>query len=196
MMDLLEFPPSARTAEVMTRCVLFREYEANWPQLYEAEKTLVRGQIGEHLLTIEHIGSTSVPGLSAKPIIDMLLGVQTLEQADVCLVPLEQVGYEYLPQRTAFTKARRFLRKYPPGGPVGYHLHLLQPSNPYWTVLLVFRNYLRQHPHVAHQYAVLKQQLAEQFPTDPLAYLHGKADFIQAVVQEAQQESFAALLRR
>jgi GrpB-like predicted nucleotidyltransferase (UPF0157 family) len=126
----------------------------------------------------------------------MLLGVQTLEQADVCLVPLEQVGYEYLPQRTAFTKARRFLRKYPLGGPVGYHLHLLQPSNPSWTLLLVFRNYLRQHPQVAHHYGRLKQQLAEQFPTDPLAYLHGKADFIQAVVQQAQQESVAMRLSR
>src|SRR5947209_14754796 len=138
MMEMLELSPSARTAEVMTRCVLFREYEASWPQLYEAEKTLLVGQIGEHLLTIEHIGSTSVPGLSAKPIIDMLLGVQTLEQADACLAPLEQLGYEYLPERTAFTKARRFIRKYYTGGSVGYHLQLLQPGNPYLTCLLPF----------------------------------------------------------
>lgn len=191
MMNLLELAPSAPTAEVMKRCVLFREYEASWPQLYEAEKALVLGRVGEHLLAIEHIGSTSVPGLNAKPIIDMLLGVETLDQADACLGPLEQVGYEYLPERTAFTKARRFLRKYPLGSPVGYHLHLLQPSNPYWTVLLAFRNYLRHHPATAHRYGVLKQQLAEQFPTDRLAYLHGKADFIHAVLQEAQQESFA-----
>ena len=191
MMNLLELAPSAPTAEVMKRCVLFREYEASWPQLYEAEKALVLGRVGEHLLAIEHIGSTSVSGLSAKPIIDMLLGVETLDQADACLGPLEQVGYEYLPERTAFTKARRFLRKYPLGSPVGYHLHLLQPSNPYWTVLLAFRNYLRHHPATAHRYGVLKQQLAEQFPTDRLAYLHGKADFIHAVLQEAQQESFA-----
>ena len=196
MINLLELAPSAPTAEVMTRCVLFREYEANWPHLYEAEKALVVGRIGEHLLAIEHIGSTSVPGLSAKPIIDMLLGVETLDQADACLDPLEQVGYEYLPERTAFTKARRFLRKYPLGSPVGYHLHLLQPSNPYWTVLLAFRNYLRHHPATAHRYGVLKQQLAEQFPTDRLAYLHGKADFIQAVLQQAQQESFALMLRQ
>ena len=196
MMEMLELSPSARTAEVMKRCVLFREYEASWPQLYEAEKPLVLGQIGEHLLAIEHIGSTSVPGLSAKPIIDMLLGVETLDQADACLDPLQQIGYEYLPERTAFTKARRFLRKNPPGGPVGYHLHLLQPSNPYWTVLLVFRNYLRHHPATAHQYSELKQQLAEQFPTDRLACLHGKADFIHAVLQVAQQESFAVMLRR
>ena len=196
MIEMLELSPSARTAEVMTRCVLFREYEASWPQLYQAEKALVVGRIGEHLLAIEHIGSTSVPGLSAKPIIDMLLGVETLDQADACLDPLQQIGYEYLPERTAFTKARRFLRKYPPGGPVGYHLHLLQPSNPYWTVLLVFRNYLRHHPATAHQYSELKQQLAEQFPTDRLAYLHGKADFIHAVLQVAQQESFAVMLRR
>ena len=187
MMDPLAFPPCARTAEVMTRCVLLREYEASWPQLYEAEKTLVLGQIGEHLLAIEHIGSTSVPGLSAKPIIDMLLGVETLDPADVCLVPLQQVGYEYLPHRTAFTKARRFLRKYPLGGLVGYHLHLLQPSNPYWTLLLVFRNYLRHHPPTAQEYNLLKQQLAVQFRTDPLAYLHGKADFIHTVLHLAQQ---------
>jgi GrpB-like predicted nucleotidyltransferase (UPF0157 family) len=196
MRDLLELTSSAPTAEVMNRCVLFREYEVSWPQLYEAEKALVLGQIGEHLLAIEHIGSTAVPGLSAKPIIDMLLGVETLEQADACLDPLEQLGYEYLPERTAFTKARRFLRKYPLGGPVGYHLHLLQPSNPYWTVLLAFRNYLRHHPATAQRYSVLKQQLAEQFPTDRLAYLHGKADFIHAVLQEAEQESFAVMLRR
>lgn len=196
MINLLELAPSAPTAEVMTRCVLFREYEASWPQLYEAEKALVVGRIGEHLLAIEHIGSTSVPGLSAKPIIDMLLGVETLDRADACLDPLEQVGYEYLPERTAFTKARRFLRKYPLGSPVGYHLHLLQPSNPYWTVLLAFRNYLRHHPATAHRYGVLKQQLAEQFPTDRLAYLHGKADFIHAVLQQAQQESFALMLRQ
>ena len=195
-MDPLAFPPSARTAEVMTRCVLFRDYQLSWPQLYEAEKTLLLGQIGEHLTTIEHIGSTSVPGLSAKPIIDMLVGVETLDQADVCLAPLQQLGYEYLPHRTAFTSARRFYRKYPAGGSVGYHLHVLQPSNRYWMVLLGFRNYLRQHADVAHHYSLLKQQLAEQFPTDPLAYLHGKADFIQAVLQVAEQESFAVMVRR
>jgi GrpB-like predicted nucleotidyltransferase (UPF0157 family) len=189
MMDLREFPPAAQTAEMMTSCVLFREYDASWLQLYEAEKTLVLGQIGEHLLTIEHIGSTSVPGLSAKPIIDMLLGVETLDQADLCVDPLYQLGYEYLPQRTAFTSARRFFRKYPPGGAVGYHLHLLQPSNPYWMILLVFRNYLRHQPQVAQQYSLLKQQLATQFPTDPLAYLHGKAPFIHAVLQVAQQKA-------
>jgi GrpB-like predicted nucleotidyltransferase (UPF0157 family) len=126
-----------------------------------------------------------VPGLSAKPIIDMLLGIEKLDQADVCLDPLDQLGYEYLPERTAFTKARRFLRRYPLGGRVGYHLHLLQPSNPYWRALLVFRNYLRHHPDTAHQYSLLKKQLAEQFATDPLAYLHGKADFIRAVLQVA-----------
>jgi GrpB-like predicted nucleotidyltransferase (UPF0157 family) len=196
MMNLLELAPSAPTAEVMTRCVLFREYEASWPQLYETEKILVLGQIGEHLLAIEHIGSTSVPGLSAKPIIDMLLGVETLDQADACLEPLQQLGYEYLPERTAFTRARRFLRKYSPGEPVGYHLHLLQPGNPYWKVLLAFRNYLRHHPATAHRYGVLKQQLAEQFPADRLAYLHGKADFIHAVLQGAQQESVAVMLRQ
>jgi GrpB-like predicted nucleotidyltransferase (UPF0157 family) len=180
----------------MTRRVLFRDYQLSWPQLYEAEKTLLLGQIGEHVLTIEHIGSTSVPGLSAKPIIDMLVGVETLDQADVCLAPLQQVGYEYLAHRTAFTSARRFLRKYPAGRSVGYHLHLLQPTNPYWMVLLGFRNYLRQHAQVAHHYSRLKQQLAEQFATDPLAYLHGKSDFIQAVMQVAEQEGFAAMLRR
>jgi GrpB-like predicted nucleotidyltransferase (UPF0157 family) len=184
-MDSLALPPSARTAEFMTRCVLFRNYDLRWPQLYEAEKTLLLGQIGEHVLTIEHIGSTSVPGLSAKPIIDMLVGVETLDQADLCLAPLQQLGYEYLPHRTAFTSARRFLRKYTAGGSVGYHLHLLQPSNRYWIVLLGFRNYLRHHAEVAHQYSLLKQQLAGQFPTDPLAYLHGKVDFIQAVLQVA-----------
>ena len=71
MMNLLELAPSAPTAEVVKRCVLFRKYEASWPQLYEAEKALVLGRVGEHLLAIEHIGSTSVSGLSAKPIIDM-----------------------------------------------------------------------------------------------------------------------------
>jgi GrpB-like predicted nucleotidyltransferase (UPF0157 family) len=196
MMEMLELSSPARTAEVMKRCVLFREYEASWPQLFKAEKILVLGQIGQHLLTIEHIGSTSVPGLSAKPIIDMLLGVQTLDQADACLEPLQQLGYEYLPERTAFTKARRFLRKYSPGELVGYHLHLLQPSNPHWTALLAFRNYLRHHPATAHRYGVLKQQLAEQFPTDRLAYLHGKADFIHAVLQGAQQERAAVMLRQ
>jgi hypothetical protein len=62
---------------------------------------------------------------------------------------------------------------------------LLQPGNPYWRVLLVFRDYLRHHPDTAHQYSLLKKQLAEQCATDPLAYLHGKADFIRAVLQVA-----------
>jgi GrpB-like predicted nucleotidyltransferase (UPF0157 family) len=172
----------------MKRCVLFRDYQPSWPQLYESEKMALLELIGEHVLTVEHFGSTSVPGLGAKPIVDMLVGVERLDQVAAWLDPLQQLGYEYLPHRTAFTSARYFFRKYPVGGSAGYHLHVLQPGNRYWSILLSFRNYLRQHAEVAHRYSQLKQQLAEQFPTDPLAYLHGKADFIQAVLEVACQE--------
>ena len=163
--------------------VKLHSYTAEWKRLFEAEKAQLEAVIGAYILDIQHIGSTSIPGLAAKPIIDLGVGVKGFEDAAICIEPLEQLGYEYKGEMGI--PGRHFICK---GKPTTHHLHINEVTSLDWQQTILFRDYLLSHPDLAQEYAVLKMGLAQKFPADREAYLAGKASLIERVLQLAKAE--------
>jgi GrpB-like predicted nucleotidyltransferase (UPF0157 family) len=168
--------------------VVIVEYDPRWSLMFEEEAARVTSVLSGNLVVrIDHIGSTAVPGLVAKPVIDLLVRVHSLVEAkQVAVSPLEELGYVYWfdnpdPQRMFFVKGL------PPNSPRTHHIHIVE-SNSILLERLLFRDYLREHPDEVLRYAQLKQYLAEQFPTDREAYTSGKTEYIQSVMQKVRQE--------
>jgi GrpB-like predicted nucleotidyltransferase (UPF0157 family) len=158
------------------RRVGLAEYDAGWPRLFEEEAARIRDAVGDWVLAVEHIGSTSVPGMPAKPIIDIAVAVRSFGEAVRCVAPLEQVGYTYrgewgMPRRHYFVK----------GEPRTHHLHMLEAGTEQWDRHIRFRDTLRASPELAAEYAALKRRLAAPFARDRDAYQAGKALFIGRV---------------
>ncbi|MGH2523355.1 MAG: GrpB family protein, partial [Anaerolineales bacterium] len=105
----------------MEDTIVVVEYDPRWPQIFEVEKVRILGVIGEKVVAIEHMGSTAIPGLGAKPIIDIMVAVPGLDDAPGCVQPLQGIGYEYVPEFEAFIPERRYFRK---GTPRSHHLHM------------------------------------------------------------------------
>ncbi len=159
-------------------------YTTEWQRCFEGERVLLHAAIGQYVLDIQHVGSTSIPGMIAKPIIDIGIAVSSFEQAKVCIQPIVQLGYEYrgehkTPQRHYFVK----------GDPRTHHLHMNEIDSRNWENLVLFRDTLIRCPRMAEEYAALKAELAQRHPTDRVAYLDGKAPFIERVLQMARAAS-------
>jgi GrpB-like predicted nucleotidyltransferase (UPF0157 family) len=157
-------------------------YDPSWPDQFEQERRLLTGILADWVKGgIEHVGSTAVPGLDAKPVIDIMVGVGSLEASRDAISVLEQNGYSYAPYRPDvmhwFCKPSPAFRT--------HHLHLVPYNSPLWKERLIFRNYLRSHLEVAREYAELKYRLAEQYRFDREAYTEAKGEFIQGVLRKA-----------
>ena len=167
--------------------VVIVEYNPNWKLLFQEEVLQIRQVLNANLITrIEHFGSTAIPGLAAKPIIDLLVGVSSLEEAKQdAISPLESLGYAYW--RDNPNPYRMFLVKgLPPNSPRTHHIHMVEPDSILWERLL-FRDYLRENRDEAARYERLKRDLAQRFPSDREAYTAGKAEYIKSVMQKAVQ---------
>ncbi len=163
------------------------EYNPRWPRLFEEEKARLLAAAGGVLTAVEHIGSTAVPGLAAKPIIDAMGGVHRLDDAMGCVHALEGIGYEYVPEYEAYIPERRYFRKPRTGqGPRTHHLHVVEMTSGFWRRHLLFRDYLRAHPEVAREYEDLKQRLAVEYGDDGWGYTEAKTVFINGVVARAE----------
>jgi GrpB-like predicted nucleotidyltransferase (UPF0157 family) len=172
--------------------IIVCDYDPVWAATFEHERTCLHGVLGALVLTIEHVGSTSVPGLAAKPIIDLLVGVHSLTAARSCgIEPLQTLGYTYVPQYESWLPGELFFRKGPPG-PWTHHVHLMEPANPRWQEFLLFRDYLRHHPEIVGAYGNVKKELALVFGEDIAGYRNAKHPFIQQVMANAQVERDAA----
>ena len=159
------------------------DYDPAWPRMFAEESAKLRAVLGRLLVGIEHIGSTAVPGLPAKPIIDLLVGVRSLAQARVrCIKPLQALGYNYIPEYEAFLPGELFFRR--TGETIGHHLHVMEPTNPRWERLVVFRDHLRTHPRAARAYADLKRALAARCRDDIAAYRTAKHDFVEKATEK------------
>lgn len=160
------------------------DYDPRWPGLFAEEAKRLRQAIGGALVAVEHVGSTSIPGLSAKPVIDILVGVRVLGEGEKAVPALDALGYEYRGENGI--PGRLFLRK----GLVEYrrthHLHMVGMGHEQWASMLSFRDYLRAHPDEAGRYEALKRDLASQFRGDRRAYTDGKAEFVEAVLAKAR----------
>ena len=153
-------------------------YDTRWPALYAEEEARIRRALGKTPLALEHVGSTSVPGLTAKPIIDIMAGRAAEHPAEQFVPLLEQAGYEYRGDRGL--PGREFFRR---GDPRSYHVHLVEIGSSLWRDHIGFRDRLRGDAAVAAEYAALKLALAARFPLDRLSYIDGKAEFIQGVIR-------------
>ena len=158
------------------------DYDAQWPVFAEAEQALVVSTLQIEQWRVEHIGSTSVPGLAAKPIIDLMLGVPELKAAHLFLPGLGAIGYEHRGETVPGTLYNR------KAVPRRFNLHLTQYDGDFWIEHIFFRDYLRSHPEVAAEYEGLKRILMAERAHDRQAYNEGKADFIQGVLGRAVAE--------
>ena len=145
-----------------------------WVAKYEEARTEILRAVGEEVRSIEHIGSTAVPGLEAKPIIDILLALGAFPPSSHAIAALQMLGYEYLGEHGI--PDRHFFRK---GRPRSHHLHVVQPGGAHWTRHIRFRDLLRAKPSLRAEYASLKVSLARRFGEDRQSYTKAKGDFIR-----------------
>lgn len=164
--------------------------KADWKDLFEKEKQHLIKLLGEKIiLRIEHIGSTAVPGLAAKPTIDILIKIP---QAPAIKRKIENImttqGYYYMHDQTDHMM---FVKGYSPEGFKGqcYHIHMENGDHDELWYRVYFRDYLISHPEVADEYAVLKRELAEKFKYDREAYTEAKTEFIERVTRLALAKS-------
>ena len=161
-------------------------YDPRWPAEFAAEEARLRAVLPPSLvIAIEHFGSTAIPGLAAKPIIDILIAVTSLAEArEHAIPPLELMGYSYWRENPETD--RLFLVKgLPPQAERRtHHIHITQTKGELWQRLL-FRDYLRLHPEEVRTYEQLKRTLAANYHQDREAYTAGKTDYIQEVMKKA-----------
>jgi len=161
-------------------------YDPRWPQWYEQERDRIAAALGEGAVAIEHVGGTAVPGLPAKPVIDIMVGVPDIERAGQAVAGLINLGYQYVPELESQLPERRYFRH---GMPETHHVHMVALSSDFWEEHLLFRDYLRSHPQAAEEYGKLKRGLAGRFRLDRAAYRAGKLPFIDTVVAAARREA-------
>ena len=165
----------------MVRRMTVVDYSIEWPRLYELEIALLREALGNELVRAHHIGSTAVPGLAAKPVIDILLELQSVERLDSLDSAMEELGYQ--PHGEFGIPKRRY---YPKGGDERtHHVHAFADSDRQIEAYLAFRDYLRTHPAAVADYAAVKREGAMAHGTNPEAYVAFKHDFVERTVAEA-----------
>lgn len=164
--------------------ILVVDYNSGWPEAFKNEAAQIQHILGDNLLQVFHIGSTSVPGLQAKPVIDIMPVVRSLARVDACTSAFEGIGYEVMGEFGM--PGRRYMRK---GGDNRTHqVHIFQYDNTADIIRhLAFRDYLRCHPDIRSEYGKLKSELARQYPSDIGAYGDGKEDFVKQVERDALQ---------
>lgn len=167
-------------------------YDPAWPAMFETEVASIRHVLGKLALRVEHLGSTSVPGLAAKPVVDIQVSVPTLERFDVYLEPLAQIGYSHFPLGP-FDLVYPFFQK-PATWPSTHHIHLCVAGSEQERKHLAFRDYLRSHPAVGVEYVTLKRQLAAAHHGVTLEsrerYSLSKSEFVNSVLERAFAEGY------
>ena len=167
--------------------ILIVDYDPGWPAKFQAEREAVLGVMGRRALAIEHFGSTAVPGLAAKPIIDILVAVRDLAVADLVAPRLAGLGYK---ERAIPESDRRFFERHV-NGVRTHHLHLAVINSTAWTRPLAFREHLRRDPKTACDYAQVKRTVAEIHAFDREAYTRAKGPFIDSVMASILGETIS-----
>jgi GrpB-like predicted nucleotidyltransferase (UPF0157 family) len=181
-----------RVDRIRHELVEITPYDPRWPALFAEERDRLVGRFSTLIRRIEHFGSTAVPGLAAKPIVDMLVEVTSLDAARAQIAPVLQLaGYDYFwrPSEGDDTPPfyAWFIRR-DASGQRTHHIHMVESGYPQWESL-PFRDYLIAQPTVAGEYENLKRRLAAEFPHDREAYTSGKSDFIRRVTSAARSSS-------
>lgn len=168
-------------------------YDPEWPRIFERIRSYVWPAVRDIAIDVEHVGSTSVPGLSAKPVIDACIVVQSSREVPACIERLAGIDYVHrgnlgVPEREAFRRPDHLPR---------HHLYLSPRESLSLKNHLGFRDYLRSHPDAAREYGALKASLARRFPEDIDRYIVGKTDFVLRILGEiGLSETELAAIRR
>jgi GrpB-like predicted nucleotidyltransferase (UPF0157 family) len=157
-------------------------YDPDWPILFRDEARRIAEAIAPLPIRVEHTGSTAVPGLAAKPVLDILGGYPAGSTVKQYVERIVSCGYVHRGDQGI--AGREFFRR---GVPRAYHLHLAEIDSPFWRDHLAFRNYLRMHADLRDEYSRLKLALAADFPNDRESYIERKSDFVQRVLKAASQ---------
>lgn len=165
--------------------VIIVDYNPAWPEMFEQEKARLLAGAGQWIEDIQHVGSTSIPGLAAKPIIDIMIAIYDLADVQKCVAPIEKLGYDYLGEHGL--PERHFFRKPRLDGwhKRTHHIHMVLKGSNQWINQVHFRDHLREHPDARQQYEKLKRELAEQYHNDRIAYTDAKQDFVFAILRQA-----------
>ena len=162
--------------------VIIVEADPRWAAAFALERDRMVVALGERVVAIEHIGSTAVPGLASKPIIDLLCGFRTFEEATAAVPLFVAAGWEYPEDLNARIQDRRFL-KLTKDGVRTHHAHLILHDGPLWVEYVIFRDRLRESPALRDEYEELKRSLAEKFRDQRDSYTASKGSFVAAVVR-------------
>jgi GrpB-like predicted nucleotidyltransferase (UPF0157 family) len=172
--------PTSRTGQP----VVIADPDPRWSAGFETQ----RARLAEVLpagARVEHVGSTSVPGLGAKPIVDILVGVERLADVERCIPEIEALGYEYVPEYEADLPQRRYFRR-DEAGARAQHLHAVELDSDFFRDHLAFRDALRADANLARAYETLKRELAGRFGRDREGYTDAKTVFVEAVLEKVR----------
>lgn len=159
------------------------DYDPAWPGLFGGMGRALRAELGAVALRIDHIGSTAVPGLAAKPIVDVQISVAAFEPIEAFKGPLERLGYVYRANNTERTK--RYFRE--PPGRRRTHIHVRRAGSFSEQLPLLLRDFLRCHADAAAEYAVVKRRLAAQFGDDRHGYTDAKNPHVWDILRRADE---------
>jgi GrpB-like predicted nucleotidyltransferase (UPF0157 family) len=166
--------------------IQLQPHDPSWSEKFEIEKTLIERTLGTWIHGgLHHVGSTSVPGIAAKPIIDIMVGVHNLQRARECIGLLARIHYEHL---ASLNRSMLWFCK-PALEHRVYHLYLIEPTSSEWIARLAFRDYLRSHPEARDAYEQLKWSLAQRFKDDRAAYTDAKGEFVEDIVRMALDDA-------
>jgi GrpB-like predicted nucleotidyltransferase (UPF0157 family) len=158
------------------------DYDPRWAEAFEYERKRLSEVLGDLARAIEHVGSTAVPGLGAKPILDIMVGVERPPLPERTLPALGALGYQY--RGDSGVPGKQYFRT----DPRTRHLHVVELGGEDWVRTLAFRDYLRAHPAAVREYEALKRELARLHRDNRTRYLEGKASFIQSVLKRAEAD--------
>ena len=162
----------------------------NWKELFKEEKTLLNRLVGEYVVDIQHIGSTAIDGIAAKPLLDILVGVSSIGDAqkfdkhklkEANIYHLGRVQIEGKEVFAKFSNLENLTKT--------HVLHVVEYGGDWWQKHIFFRDYLNEHPEVANDYEALKKELAEAFPTNERSYTDGKKVFVDGILSRRELEN-------
>ena len=165
--------------------VELNDFSSEWAREYEAEEKLLKEVLGDKILEIHHVGSTSIKGLKAKPVIDILVAIKDLSKINEIEELLKD--YDYSNRGQQGVDDRYFFAKGPEDARTHY-IHFVEPKNKTYYNLVLFKKYLLEHEEYIEKYCELKQELAEKYPDERKKYTAGKSEFITNVVELARDK--------
>ncbi len=170
------------------RKIHIADYSTDWPALFEEEKERIQEAIGN--VAIEHTGSTSIPGLDAKPVIDMVGIVHSLNDALQYVEKMQALGYRYTPKLEILVPDIKFFQT-SAHDPRQYHISFTEKDSDFYTRQILFRDYLQKHPESVREYEKIKRELAKEHVDNFDTYNAGKTAFILSIIEDAHKEKEA-----